>query len=141
MCMIKKVILLVVLVSVGLTASAQKKKKEPGYKEYFLEGSYLLLEDEPELALKNFKKAYALDSSSSNINYMMGISCLLSANHKAEAEYYLQKSVTTISGTYKADSYKEKSAPPLSHFYYGKALHLNYKFNEAIKNTRLLNLA
>lgn len=133
MCMIRKVILLVILVSVGLSASAQKKKKAPGYKEYFLEGSYLLLEDEPELALRNFKKAYAIDSSSSNINYMMGISCLLSANHKAEAEYYLQKSVSTISGTYKSDSYKEKSAPPLSHFYYGKALHFNYKFDEAMK--------
>lgn len=128
-----RALLLLLLIVSTLSGFSQKKKKEPGYKEYFMEGSYLLLEDEPELALKNFKKAYAIDSSSSNINYMMGISCLLSASHKAEAEYYLQKSVSTISGTYKSDNYKEKSAPPLSHFFYGKALHFNYKFDEAMK--------
>lgn len=131
--MIKKIVVLVIALCAGLSAHAQKKGKVPGYKEYFMEGSYLLLEDEPDLALKNFEKAYAIDSTSSNINYMMGICCLLSVDRKADAEYYLQKSVSTISGTYKSDSYKEKSAPPLSHFYYGKALHFNYKFDEAMK--------
>lgn len=117
----------------GFHLLSQAQKKAPGYKEYFMEGSYLLLEDEPDGALTNFRKAYEFDSTSSNINYMMGIACLLSSKHKTEAEYYLQKSVSTISGKYKADDYKEKSAPPLSHFYYGKALHFNYKFDEAMK--------
>jgi hypothetical protein len=117
----------------GLSSALFSQKKAPGYKEYFMEGSYLLLEDEPELALLNFKKAYAFDSTSSNINYMLGIACLLSSKHKAEAEYYLQKSVANISGKYKSDNSKEKSAPPLSHFYYGKALHFNYKFDQALK--------
>lgn len=109
------------------------QKKTPGYREYFLEGSYLLLEDEPDLALTNFKKAYRLDSSSANINYMMGIACLLSQKNKADAEYYLRKSVLAVSGKYKADDPSEKGAPPLSQFYFGKALHFNYKFDEAMK--------
>jgi len=109
------------------------QKKQPGYREYFMEGSYLLLENEPELALKNFRKAYQFDSTSANINYMMGIACLLSPKNKGEAEYFLRRSVSAVSGKYKADDAGEKGAPPLSHYYYGKALHFNYKFDEALK--------
>lgn len=116
-----------------LLVSIRTLAQQPGYKEYFMEGSYQLLEDEPELALFNFKKAYEFDSSSANINYLLGIAYLQSEQEKHKAEYYLEKAVKNVSTHYKSDTYTEKAAPPLAHYYYGKALHFNYKFDQASK--------
>lgn len=106
--------------------------KPPGYRQYFEEGSYLLLENNFDRAQDNFETAYQLDSSSANINYMLGICYLQSALKKSKAEAYLERAIKNISKTYKTDLYSEKAAPPLAHFYYGKALHINYKFDEAM---------
>lgn len=106
--------------------------KPPGYRTYFEEGSFLLLENNFDRAQDNFETAYQLDSSSANINYMLGICYLQSALKKYKAEAYLERAVKNISKTYKTDLYSEKAAPPLALFYYGKALHINYKFDEAM---------
>lgn len=107
--------------------------KPASYKEYFQEGSYLLLEGNMERAQENFEVAYLMDSSSANINYMLGICYLQSALQKAKAEHLLAKAVKNISKAYKTDLADEKAAPPLALFYYSQALHINYKFDEAMK--------
>jgi len=107
-------------------------QKQAGYKEYFMEGSYLLLENEPEKALENFEKAYTFDSTSANINYLLGVAYMESPSDKRKAERHLEIAVQNISNKYKSDDYKEKSAPPLAQYYYAKALHLNYKFDQAL---------
>lgn len=122
---------LTILLSV-FSLGVRSQNKAPGYKDYFMEGSYLLLENEPDKALENFKKAYEFDSTSANINYMLGISYMQSDSQKEKAEYYLSKAVKNISNKYKSDNAGEKAAAPLAHFYYGKALHFNYKFEEAL---------
>lgn len=115
-----------------LTLHSNAQVKSGGsYKEYFQEGSYLLLEDNYGTAQENFDAAYLLDSSSSNLNYLLGICYLHSPTQKAKAEHFLAKAIQNISRTYKNDNYLEKAAPPLAHFYYGQALHINYKFDEA----------
>lgn len=125
---------LFVLALVVFSIHSKAQVKAGGsYKEYFQEGSYLLLEDNFQMAQENFEAAYQLDSSGANINYMLGICLIHSANQKAKAEYYLSKAVQNISRTYKNDNYQEKAAPPLAHFYYGQALHINYKFDQAIE--------
>jgi hypothetical protein len=101
------------------------------YKEYFQEGSYLLLEDNYPMAQDNFQAAYDIDSSSANINYLLGLCYLHSATQKGSAERYLANASKSVSRMYKTDDHTEKSAPPLAHYYYGKALHFNYKFDEA----------
>ncbi len=108
-------------------------KAGASYKEYFQEGSYLLLEDNFLVALDNFEAAYQIDSSSANVNYLLGVCYLHSLNQKSKAEYHLAKAITNISRTYKNDNYTEKAAAPLAQYYYGQALHINYKFDEAIK--------
>lgn len=118
-----------VFVFAVLVLSAQKK---PTYKDYFEEGMFLLAEDNMAGALKNFEAAYRIDSTSANINYLLGVSYLSSARKKTIAEYYLKKAVSDISKNYQADNASEKSAPPLAHLYYGNALHINYKFNDAL---------
>src|SRR4051812_45973867 len=77
------------LILLSSTYSAQ----QPGYKEYFMEGSYLLLEDEPVQALKNFEMAYKLDSSNANIHYMIGVCYMTIPSKRALAERFLAKAV------------------------------------------------
>ncbi len=101
------------------------------YSDYFREGTFLLIEENYDMALKNFLQAYKIDSSSANINYNVGACYLNSPANKQLAERYLAKSITNIAKNYNPDNPSEKGAPPLAYLLYGKALHLNYKFDEA----------
>ncbi|MBK9284494.1 MAG: PD40 domain-containing protein [Sphingobacteriaceae bacterium] len=103
------------------------------YKEYFMEGSYLMLEENYIQAKDNFQAAYEIDSTSANIHYLIGVCYLRSATQKASAERHLEMAVKSVNKGYKIDDYNEKSTPPLAHFYYGQALHINYKFEEALE--------
>ncbi len=107
-------------------------KTQESYKNYFQEGLYLLLENNYEKARETFEEAYKIDSSSANINYVLGICDLNSAKNKKQAEGFFAKAVKNVSRSYKVDDPMEKAAPPLAYYYYGKALHINYKFDEAI---------
>ncbi|HQQ94740.1 MAG TPA: hypothetical protein PLQ93_09310 [Bacteroidia bacterium] len=127
----KRLLLPLLGLCIGFDLFAQTKI--PTYRTYFEEGSYLLVENDPQGALRNFEIAYRMDSSSANINYMLGICYLQSAMKKSKAEYHLAKAVRNISTTYKADLASETAAPPLAYFFYGQALHINYKFDEALK--------
>lgn len=102
------------------------------YSDYFREGSFLLLEDNFDLALKNFLEAYKIDSTSANINFNVGYCYLHSSTKKGLAERYLAKASSDISKNYSPDDASEKSASPMAAFYYGQALHINYKFDEAL---------
>lgn len=101
------------------------------YSDYFKEGTFLLMEENYDMALKNFLQAYKIDSSSANINYNVGYCYLNSPSKKTWAERYLAKAITNISKNYSQDNPSEKAAPPIAYLFYGKALHLNYKFDEA----------
>jgi len=101
------------------------------YTDYMKEGMFLVGEENYDMALRNFLEAYKQDSSSSNVNFNVGFCYLNSSNNKVLAEGYLAKSLKDISKNYQIDNPNEKSAPPLAVFYYGKALHINYKFDEA----------
>jgi len=127
----KKLVFLLFIVS-AIRMNAQIKAGG-SYKDYFQEGSLLLLEDNYLVAQDNFEAAYQLDSSSANINYLLGQCYLHSLNQKPKAEYHLAKAVTNISKAYKIENFQEKGAPGLAHLYYAQALHINYKFDEAIK--------
>jgi hypothetical protein len=116
-----------------LAGAAYGQEKKAGYKEYFQEGTYLLIENQVEKARKNFEMAYRIDSSSANINYMMGTCYLQSTGQKEQAEYYLEKAVKNVSANYRGDDPTEKAAAPVAHLYYGQALHINYRFDEAIR--------
>jgi len=120
------------LICISLSFILLSQNKPATYKDYFQEGSYLLLENNLLRAQDNFEIAYKIDSSSANINYMLGICYLSSALQKSKAEYHLAKAIKNISKTYRTDNADEKAAPPLSLFYYSQALHINYKFDEAM---------
>ena len=102
------------------------------YSDYFNEGMFLIGEENYDVALRNFLKAYKLDSTSANINFNIGFCYLNSSTNKGLAENYLANAIKDVTKNYQSDNSNEKSAPPLAYFYYGKALHINYKFNEAM---------
>jgi len=126
-----RVFFTVALITLTCFAQAQTKAAD-SYKTYFQEGLYLLLEGNYEQAQDNFEAAYKMDSSTANINYLLGVCYINSAQKKASAERHFAKAINKISKSYKADNPEEKSASPLASFYYGKALHVNYKFDQAI---------
>src|ERR1043165_8897470 len=82
-------------------------QKPASYKDYFLEGSYQLLEGDEDKAEQNFELAYQLDSTSANINYMVGVCYLLNPLKKTKAEAYLAVAVKSISTSYKSDDASE----------------------------------
>lgn len=119
-------------VSILIFSFVSKAQLQTGtYNDYFREGSFLLLEENYDQALKNFLEAYKIDSTSANINFNVGYCLMNSSNKKAAAERYLAKAITAITKNYRSDDPSEKEAPPLAHFYYARALHNNYKFDEA----------
>ena len=115
---------LIIILSSFLDCSSQQNKSS--YASYFREGSILLSEEDYENALINFEKAYQIDSSSANINYQIGFCFLQSHTKKSSAERYFAKSIKDINSNFSQDETQERSAPPLSFFYYGSDLHINY---------------
>ncbi len=123
------------LLALSLIVFGMKAQLTTGsYKDYFKEGSYLFLEENYDVALVNFLKAYELDSSSANINYNVGVCYLKSPTQKNKAERFLTKAVAHVDSKYRIDDATEKNAPPLAYFYYAQALQINYHFDEAIAN-------
>lgn len=103
------------------------------YKEYFTEGNQLMLENNYSLALQNYLHAYELEPYNANINYLLGKAYLYSPTEKSKAEEYLAKAINKIKKNYIPEDPSEKSAPVLALYYYAQALHINYKFDEAIQ--------
>lgn len=114
--------------------SMAQTDSQKSYKDFFAEGYYLMSEENYSAALQNFKKAYKIDSTNANINFLIGECYLHSATEKSKAEYYLSKAITNIRKEYRPDNPSEKAAPPHAYLYYAQALHINYKFDEAIQN-------
>ena len=108
--------------------------KPTPFSEKFTEGNYLLLEENYLKALENFLAAFKIDSSSSNVNFKIGYCYLKTESDKKLSLRYLAKAVKNTTKHYNEDAKDEKIAPVNAYFYYGQALHLNYRFDEAIAN-------
>ncbi|AEA45147.1 PD40 domain-containing protein [Fluviicola taffensis] len=69
-----------------------------------------------------YLRLIALNPRSTEYNYRYGTCLLFNSNRKQDAFKYLNYSVT------------DPTIAPAAYFYLGKAYHLNFQFNEAIKN-------
>lgn len=114
-----------------LSAQAQLKSD---YRQKFTEGNFLILEENYVQALKNFLAAYAIDSTNANINFKIGYCYLKTITERSKSLPYLEKAVLSTTKKYNDLEPSEKMAPVNAFYYYGQALHLNYKFDEAIAN-------
>lgn len=122
----RKITLLFILVFISFFSKSQNDKKT--YREKFTQGNYLMLENNYELALKYFKEAYQIDSSSANINYKLGLCYLQSASQKNKAVAHLEKAVQNVTHNYNTEDPNEKRASNLAYYSLGEAYRLNYNF-------------
>ena len=127
-CFMKKNILFIFFILISATIFSQGKGD---YRENFIQGNYLILEQNYSLALKYFKDAYAVDSSNANINYKIGYCYLESAAEKSKALTYLEKAVQNVGHNYNPEDPREKKAPELAYYSLGIAYRLAYRFNES----------
>jgi len=127
----KRYCLLITILLIGINF-LKAQLPNGNYSDYFREGNFLMGEENYDMALKNYLEAYKIDSTSANINYKIGVCYLNSSLHKEMAEPYLAKSLKNISKNYNPDEVAEQAASPLAVMYYAKALHINYKFDEAL---------
>lgn len=123
----------VILTSFLLPLSIQSQNRTD-YNQKFTEGNLLILEGNYVQALKNFLWARNIDSTNANINYKIGLCYLNTITERTKALPYLEKAVTNTVKRYNDIDATEKAAPVTAFLYYGQALHLNYKFDEAIAN-------
>lgn len=127
--MMRRILIFAAIVFCSTLLVAQKHE----YRKHMTEGNLLLLEENYMKALQEFQKAYVYDSLNANINYKIGMCYLKHPTLKHLAENYLEVAVTDVTRKYDDDDPMMRSAPPMAYLYYGQALHLDYKFDEAIK--------
>lgn len=101
------------------------------YKEKFIQGNYLILEQNYQLALDYFLEAYKIDSSNANINYKIGLCYLQTATQKNLALGYLKKAITNVTHNYDETNPLEKKAPENAYALIAEAYRLDYKFTES----------
>ena len=120
--------------SVLILSFSANGQSRADYRREFTEGSFLILENNYSQALKSFLEAYEIDSINANINYKIGFCYMKTVADKLKALPYLEKAVAKTSKKYLDMEPSEKSAPVNAYYFYGQALHVNYKFDEAIAN-------
>lgn len=124
-----------IIVFIGICFSFLLKAQEDGaYRQNVIEGNLLTLEGNYAQALNYYLAAYKVDSTNSNINYKIGVTYIKIISGKQKALSYLQKSIAQTAPNYDPFNANEKAAPITAFYYYGQALHLNYKFDDAIAN-------
>ena len=101
------------------------------------DGNKLLLEENYNEAIKVFQLAYSKDTANPYLNYKLGLCYLHHPKERYKAEYFLEKSIKYISDDTEENNPDSRTAPPMALFYYGIALHFDYRFEEAIKNFEL----
>lgn len=101
------------------------------YKQNFVQGNQLIIEENWPMALRYFQEAYRTDSTSANINYKLGICLLNSAVDKQKALVYLRKAVSDVTRNYDENDYQQTKAPETVYYYLGQAYHLNNQYDSA----------
>lgn len=96
------------------------------------QGNHFLLVGDYTKALDAFLKDYQTDSSDANLNYKIGLCYLNLVTQKKKALSFLEKAILNFSSNENKIDLSEKKVPIDVYYYYGKALHLNFKFDEAI---------
>ncbi|MFN5181988.1 MAG: hypothetical protein ACK5D5_03075 [Bacteroidota bacterium] len=124
---------LILISTFALALSLLHSQDKNSYRWFMSEGKLLYLEETYVQALKQFLNAYQIDSTGSNLNYMIGCCYLKHPTSKHLAINYLERSIKDIDLNYNDEDPMEKSAPTMAYFYLAQAYHLCYKFEDALK--------
>lgn len=116
----------------AVEASAQKTSENKGVHYLFTQANLMMSEHYNDSALKTWEVLYQLDTTNANACYFIGIMLLRTEAHKADALPYMEKAAAHVINKYLPDDPYEKHAPPLAYYYLARALHINYRFSDAI---------
>lgn len=104
------------------------------FRQYFIQGNLLMLENYYDTAVRTFLRLYSADPTNAYINYKIGLCFLKTPSAKLKSIPYLENALKHTQGNYKEDIFSEKNAPEDVYYYLGQAYHLAYRFDEAIFN-------
>jgi len=128
---IRKRFFVFILLATTFTLSAQYTKE---FKRLYFDASYLLETGFYEEALNRYKNLLTLDPGNCNILFHCGVCCLNIQGSELEALTHLKKAVKCATADYKENAPDETRSPILTYFMLGRAYHLNYEFDQAVKN-------
>ena len=126
-----KIIFLFIIITSLASYSQEVNKKD--FKRIFQDAEYFFLFEDYTTALPLYLKLYEMDTTSSNVNYRIGICYTEDRLNAHHAIKYLTKASKNISPKYKVGSYKERGAHFDSFKYLGRALQRDFEFDLAIK--------
>lgn len=103
------------------------------YRAKFTEGNRLMEEKLYSQAIEVWKELAAHDQFNANVNYKLGYSYLESNKNREQALPFLEAAAEKPANpSYDVFNVNDRTAPIEVYYHYGRALHLNYKLDEAI---------
>lgn len=132
--------LTLLLLAFALTSASTKAQSNA---KKYTDADFHLLNKNYALALPLYLDVLTSDAANSNLNYKVGICYLnsISTDNKKKAIPYLEQAIKNINNNYEEFSQTEKKSPPEAYFELAKAYHIEYKFDDAIKNFELYKAA
>jgi len=115
----------------GLLHAQFVPKDKRSYDANFVEGSLLLEEGTPLIAMDYFRFARKYDSTNANINYLLGYCYLSHPKYKHDSRYYLEIATKNITRNYEPFEPSVDQAPPVTFLHLAHAYLLEYKFDQA----------
>ncbi len=131
--MMKKAILILAYLFISFGIYAQENVSGNSFAKKFTDGNYHIEYGNYELALPIFLDLLSTDPDNANLNFKVGMCYLKGVKNKKAAIPYLEKASQKVNRNYDDLNPYEKNAPNYTLLYLGQALHLAYRFDEAIE--------
>lgn len=133
----KQVVLLLSLLTCTANLFAVEGKaldSRGDFNQKFLEANQLMEEKAWRESISIWQELYSINNTNANVNYKLGYCYLQTSNDKLKSLTYL-KTAASMELARKYDPYDpaEEGAPVEAIFYLGRAFHLNYQMDDALK--------
>src|SRR5690349_13293860 len=111
---------------------AKPKFNKAQFRQNFVQGNLMMLENFNDTALRTFLLLHEWDPLNANVNFKLGQLYLASSSEKSKAVEYLEAAASKATRKYIPDEPSEIRCPELVYKLLGQAYHLTYRFDEAI---------
>jgi len=132
----KNSLLLLSIVLLAIVSDVYSAKlSKVAFKKTYEDAEYYYLFGEYDKALQSYQRLLESDTSNANLHYKLGM-CYLQNTHLQSnllSMHHFEKAIQNVNKKYK-DHYKETAAPTHAYMYYGDALRINFRFDDAIES-------
>jgi tetratricopeptide (TPR) repeat protein len=109
------------------------QQSSESFAKKFTDANYHIEYGNYDLALPIFLELLANDPNNANLNYKVGLCYLKGVKNRKASIPYLEKASQKVNRNYDDLNPYEKNAPNFTYLYLGQALHIAYRFDEAIE--------